>query len=461
MGTVENTWHRQLAYLFMDCNAFFAGAEQHDNPALRGRPVIVIPQKSDHTSAIAASYEARPYGIKRGTMVREAKTLCPDLVVLPARHDRYVQIHKLLLAEVEKHIPVTKVYSIDEWACRLAPSEGDPAKAMALAERIRESISTNLSPALRFSAGLAQTRLLAKLAAESQKPDGLTVFAPGDLPDRLDDIDIIDIPGIGPGVDRRLQRIGVTTFRQLWNMAPKQARQVWGSVQGERFWYALHGYETHEDAEPEKRMIGHGRVLSREHETPEGAKIVTRALLLKAASRLRHYGMYASALNLSIRMRAGVDHDGERAEGDRWGSNRQFSYTQDTYRFLDVLDDMWTELLHVMPRLHDGGGGRRIGNVSLFLHGLAREGDSVISQGDLFDNAEESEKEKRRAKLWAAIDRINTDLEQKYARLGAGERTRPPSGRYVNLAAQQGLDLNYLGAKIAFSRVPEDSEFLF
>ena len=461
MGSVENTYHDRLGYLFMDFNAFFAGVEQHDNAALRGRPVIVIPQQSEHTAAIAASYEARALGIKRGTGVKEARALCPGIAVIPARHDRYVQVHKQLKAEVEKHLPITKVYSIDEWACRLSPSEGEGPAARALAERIRAGIAENLSPALRFSAGLAQTRLLAKLAAERMKPDGLTVIAPGDLPGRLLDMDIADIPGVGPGILRRLEKIGVTGFAGLWELQPKHARQVWGSVQGERFWYALHGYETHEDDQPEKRMIGHSRVLSRQHEQPEGARIVTRALLLKAASRLRFYGLYAGGLSFSVKFRAAVDRDGERVEGDAWGGERRFDQTQDTYSLLRVLNDIWDEFRRASGVLRDGYGTGRLSNVSIYLHHLAKEGDNAIAQGDLFANRAQNEKEERRARLWKAIDAINTDQEQKVARLGKGERARPATGRDVGLAAQAGLDLNYLGAKIAFSRVPEDSEFLF
>lgn len=80
--------HDQLGYLFLDFNAFFAAVEQLDDPALRGRPVIVMPLESEHTGAIAASYEARPYGIERGTSLKEARQLYPDLVVRAARHDR-------------------------------------------------------------------------------------------------------------------------------------------------------------------------------------------------------------------------------------------------------------------------------------------------------------------------------------------------------------------------------------
>ena len=277
-----------LRYLFIDFNAFFAAVEQHDEPALRGRPVVVAPLASEHTMAIAASYEARPFGINRGTRIGEARALCPGIAVRPARHDRYAAVHRLLMAEIERHLPLAKIYSIDEAAFHLSRSEAQGPRAIDVAHRVMAGIRENVGPALRASIGLAQTRLLAKLAAESKKPDGLTVLAPADLPHALADLPLEKIPGVGGGVAARLAKNGVDSFMKLWNLQPKHARKIWGSVQGERFWYALHGYEV-DEPETKKSMIGHGRVLTKGYQTPDQARIVARALLLKAASRLRYY----------------------------------------------------------------------------------------------------------------------------------------------------------------------------
>jgi DNA polymerase-4 len=298
---------------------------------------------------------------------------------------------------------------------------------------------------LRASIGLAPSRLLAKLAAERVKPDGLTVLELSDLPGRLADIPLTDIPGVGAGVAARLERSGITDFVSLWNLQPKRARAIWGSVVGERFWYGLHGYNTVEEP-TKKSMIGHGRVLSGEHEKPAKARIVARALLLKAASRLRHYGLHASALNLSIRLRP---------EGN-WDDRRKFMHTQDSYQFLHALDEMWLGYLS-----HRGREAERvrIGGVMIFLSGLAASGGVKMQQLDLFAEENGKEKNDRRARLWRAIDLINADQEAKFRRLGA--RASAPPRKYVSLASQSGVDLNYLGVKIAFSRVPEEVEFLY
>ncbi|MEE2691714.1 MAG: hypothetical protein VX640_09250 [Pseudomonadota bacterium] len=436
-----------LRYLFLDFNAYFAAVEQHDHPELRGRPVIVAPLQSEHTGAIAVSYEARPFGIKRGTAVREARQLCPGVAVMPARHDRYVQVHKKLIAEVERHLPLVKVYSVDEAAFRLNRSEAAAEAALPVARAVKQGIAENIGPALRSSVGLAPTRLLAKLAAESQKPDGLTVFSAEDLPGKLLDMPLTDIPGVGPGMSVRLAKAGINDFLSLWNLQPKQARAIWGGVTGERFWYALHGYEV-DEPETKKSMIGHSRVLSREHESPDQARVVARALLLKAASRLRHYDMHASTISLSVRLRP----DGH------WEGARRFPYSQNSFRFLKLFDEIWEQFVADRKK-QPSRGGPRCGGVTVYLHGLAEAGSEKVMQTDLFTPA--APEDDRQARLWRAIDAINSDPEHKFARLGgaAGEAAGPH--RHVTLARLQGLNLNYLGAKIAFSRVPEEAEFLY
>ncbi len=434
-----------LAYLFIDFNAYFASVEQHDEPALRGRPVIVTPLQSEHTGAIAASYEAKTFGIKRGTTVREARQLCPDIAVRPARHDRYVEMHKALMAEIERYLPLAKIYSIDEAAFHLSRSERSPSKAIATARRVKGGIAGNVGPSLRASVGLASSRLLAKLAAERVKPDGLTVLELDDLPGKLANMPLTDIPGIGAGVAARLSRAGVHDFVSLWNLQPKRARAIWGSVMGERFWYGLHGYEAPEEPTT-KSMIGHSRVLTRDYEAPAKARIVARALLLKAASRLRHYGLHAGALSLTVRLRP----------AGHWEACRRFFHSQDSYRFLNALDEMWADYL---GRCRIDEEAERIGGVTVYLHRFAAEKDMAMRQQDLFADPAQRRVDQKRARLWRAIDLINADPNAKFRKLGAVSRS--PSQKYVVLASQTGLALNYLGAKIAFSRVPEEAEFLY
>src|ERR1700674_5499008 len=102
-----------LRWLVLDLNSFFASCEQEENPDLRGKPVIVVPTMAETTCAIAASYPAKALGIKTGTLVREARRLCPDLKLVQANHKLYVDYHHRILRAIEKHIPVQDVMSID------------------------------------------------------------------------------------------------------------------------------------------------------------------------------------------------------------------------------------------------------------------------------------------------------------------------------------------------------------
>ena len=460
-------YHDRLGFLFLDFNAFFAAVEQLDDPSLRGRPVIVTPLDSEHTGAIAASYEARPYGIKRGTTLRDARRLCPGIAVRPARHDRYVAVHHAARAAIETVLPVAAAYSVDEMACRLAPSEGTPEAATDTARRVRAALDRDLGPTLRASIGLAQTRLLAKLAAERRKPDGLTVIEPGTLPGVLAALPLGDVPGIGPRMLVRLERAGVRSFEDLWAMQPKAARKLWGSVQGERFWYALHGWEAEETWSPSgapRHMLGHSRVLDREHEHAAGARRVACALLMKAAARMRHHGRRATRLSCYAELR--VPLPGIQAyEGEA-----PLPPTRDSLTCLRALGRLWSACL---ARLARAAGGRplRFAKVSVQLSGLLADDDPRLAQRCLFaepekgleagpeERSEEAEAA-RRERLWAAVDALNADADGRLAALGGRTRDAPALGRYVTLAALQGLDLNYLGGKIAFSRVPDAAEFV-
>lgn len=416
-----------LRFLFIDFNSYFAAVEQHDDPALRGRPVMVIPLDSEHTGAIAASYEAKALGITRGTPVRRAREIFPDIVIRPARHERYVEVHGALMEEIGRHIPVERVYSIDECACRLDAREADPELARALARRIKAGIAERVGASLRCSIGIAPSALLAKLASELQKPDGLVMLESRMLPDALAELPLASIPGVGPGMERRLLRAGVTDFMSLWRLAPKQARAIWGSVVGERFIYALKGFDIPDEAPREKSLIGHSRVLSPEHQSPAAARIVARALALKAASRLRFYDLYATRLTLGLRLRPEGWIDQECV----------FPATRNSWVFLQGLDQAWdraTAALRSSALRH-----HRIGTVCIDLHGLQQ----AAPDPDLFTPAEAREADARETGLWERIDTLNR-------RFGK---------QAVTLATHQRLDLNYLGVKIAFSRVPDTAEF--
>ncbi len=149
------------------------------------------------------------------------------------------------------------------------------------------------------SIGCAPNRWLAKIAADLEKPDGLTVLRPGDLPGRLLGLDLEDLPGVARRMRARLAHWGLASVGDLWQADPHRLRAAWGTVTGARLWYALHGYAV---GVPSTRChsFGHGRVLPPDQRSLPAARPSVRQLVVKAAWRLRRAGTLARRLSLLV-----------------------------------------------------------------------------------------------------------------------------------------------------------------
>ena len=418
---------RPLRWLFLDLNAYFASVEQQENPALRGRPVIVAPGGIETTCAIAASYEAKKYGIKTGTPVWEARTRCPDLAVIPANHELYVDYHDRIVAEIERHIPVTKVCSIDEVACRLLDNENDEASVRALSARIKAGIRANVGEWLGCSIGIAPNRLLAKLASDMMKPDGLIILKAEELPQRLFALPLTAIAGIGAKMKSRLARGGVNDIEQLCDRMPRAAGSVWGGLDGDRLWYLLHGVDLPEKP-TQMRSIGHSHVLAPKSRGSEAARLTARRLVLKAAARLRRKNVQARLLMLHVRFEDGRG---------KWKTSVPLPATQDSFRIIAALDTLWPQLVATAPK------GFQLRQVGVMLANLqAVQGE----QGSLFENLDPNHELARGVRTEAlsrALDRINTRFGRNAVTLG------PTTGGRVDR----------VGTSIAFGRIPDLAEF--
>ena len=409
-----------LKWLFLDLNSYFASVEQQDRPALRGKPVAVVPMMTDSTCAIAASYEAKAFGITTGTMIYEAKKMCPELICVKARHDVYVDYHHRIFHELQNHIPITMVCSIDEVACQLLGAERKPENVTKLAHQIKKGLWEHVGPAINCSIGVASNRFLAKTASNMQKPDGLVLLQEHDLPQALFALKLTDLTGINVNMLRRLNRGGVTSVEELYNLPPKQARAIWGSVGGERFWYHLHGHDI-EEGKTQKRVVGHSRVLEPASRAPDTAYTVIRQLTIKAASRLRRYELYAAALELKVRS----------VNGEKWVRSHRIEPSQANADFLDILKELWHAMIEEMDDVH-------LKQVAVTLHNLRAEDTITL---DLFSSKQTQTIKKQDKALSDAMDKINQ--------------------RYGSSTLQLGtLDKEKVGTKIAFTRIPEKEEFL-
>ncbi len=427
-------------WLFFDLNSYFASVEQQENPRLRGKPVAVVPMATEHTCAIAASYEAKAYGVKTGTIIRDAREMCPGLICVPARHDIYVKYHNRILEEFIKHAPINKVWSIDELSCRLPPSKRNVEDATRIANNIKRGIWDNIGAAINCSIGVAPNSLLAKIAGNMQKPNGLTILNHATLKQRLCTLKLTDLPGIGSAMERRLNRAGITTMEQFWDISPKHARKIWGSVQGERFWYQIHGHDIEEPETQGNTMIGHSRILDPDLRSPERARLMARRLLTKATYRLRRKGFHASTLSLSVRT-TDTYISSRKTMGQRWSREiRLSSPAQDPFTFLQHLDTLWAQMMIDMQTR--GISPLTFKKLSTHLTGLRLKSEIT---GDLLDQsyAENIVKLQKRESLSDALDKLQTKYQKETVWLGTTPKT---------LAG-------FVGTKIAFSRVPEEEEF--
>lgn len=401
-----------LHFLFVDFNAYFASVEQQDRPELRGKPVVVAPIMTDSTCAIAASYEAKRFGIKTGTGIGEARLLCPNLEVVEARHHLYIDYHHRLVDAVESCVPVHSVLSIDEMACELTGSQRQREKAVTLAHQIKETIARRVGSELRSSIGIAPNLFLSKTASDMQKPNGLVVIEQKDVPEILFALELEDLTGVGPRMRRRLEQNGIHTVQELCAANKALLRKVWAGIEGDRMYARLRG-EAVSTPPTQRSTVGHSHVLPPELRTEESAFAVLNRLVQKASMRLRAEHYRAGALHVSVQY----------FDNKYWGDAITFDYTQDTLLFIRALMTLWSR----KPRIK-----ARPLRVGIALFDLKKEENCVPS---LFDE------ERKSTALNTVIDALNTRY---------GKNTIYFGGAYAARDAAP--------TRIAFTHIPDNVE---
>lgn len=404
-----------VKWLFLDLNSFFASCEQQENPALRGKPVIVVPANIDSTCAIAASREAKKFGIRTGTSVYDAKRLCPGLHIVEARHKLYVQYHHRIMEAVESCVPIEKICSIDEFSCRLTGLEEDPARAVKLAHKIKAALREKAGAVMTCSIGLSTNAFLAKLASDMQKPDGLITLLPAELPGKIAHLDLQDICGISYNMRARLEKSGIMTIEKLYAASLDELRKVWGGIEGERFYKSLRGEEV-ERPETQMRSMSHQHVLEPVFRNREGARRFLRYLLMKAAQRLRKAELHCRYLSVQVKWQKPHGY---------WAADCKFDETQDSRALLRHFEMLWKDAPRLPPL-----------RVAAVLSGFSPAAKAQLS---LFEAAEQR---LQNALLLKALDSINVKYGS--GTIGFGE-LKP--------------DFRHFNGRIAFQRVPDLDEF--
>lgn len=321
-----------LRALLLDFNSYFASVEQHLRPELRGRPLGILPVLAETTCCIAASHQAKRFGVKTGTGVADARRLCPDIVFVQARPRVYVEMHHRLMDVVDSVIAVSEVLSIDEVACDLSGSWQQESVVRELAQSVKARLREHVGEALTCSIGVGPNRFLAKTASNMQKPDGLTIINRENLPDCLFRLKLQDLNGIAGAMLERLERHGIRTVEALCRADREHLRRAWGGVAGERMYDRLRGEDV--VLPPSQRSsLGHSHVLPPHLRHDAGAFSVLSKLAQKAALRLRAEGFLAGRLGLRVSYRKHAD----------WGVETRFAPMQDTLACLRLLAAIWAE----------------------------------------------------------------------------------------------------------------------
>jgi len=347
----ERSSEPQVRWLFLDLNSYFASVEQELRPELRGQPIAVVPVMADSSTCIAASYEAKAFGVKTGVKVGEAKRMCPGLVLVHARHKEYVEYHHRVIAAVERCVPVSAVMSIDEMACSLMGREQRLMHALELAAEVKQSIRTHAGATLRCSVGLAPNRYLSKIASDMEKPDGLVALTLDILQAALASLELRDLPGIGAQMERRLHTAGIRTMPQLLALGREGMREVWNGAGGDKLWFWLQGEDFNDPALEHQKSISQSHVLPPDLRHADGAYAVLHKLLHKAAMRLRAAKLWATHLTLSIKFavprgtmqrQQGAMHSSGIPQ-TTWSLGASVIECQDTQTLIEALAKLWAK----------------------------------------------------------------------------------------------------------------------
>ncbi len=293
--------------MLIDINSCFATIEQQANPQLRGRPVVVAAYAKEYGCILAASQEAKPRGIKTGMRVKEAKALCPEVVVLPPDPPKYRFVNRSLLHLLQSYCDNVEVKSIDEMVMNLyhsprlqlhlTPIE-DQMRTIAL--EIKDRVRKEIGEWITVSIGIAPNRYLAKIASNLHKPDGLEVITHQNIEKVLSGLQLEELCGIKRGYGKRLRMYGLTTPMALYRSSVSALKRAFASKMGYDWWLWLHGWDSGLFDNTQTKSIGHSYALGtpRDPSDPRLYQILCQ-LVEKMGRRLREEHFTTQGIHIS------------------------------------------------------------------------------------------------------------------------------------------------------------------
>jgi len=393
--------------LHVDMDAFYASVEQRDRPELRGKPLIVG-GTSGRGVVAAASYEVRAFGVRSAMPVSRALQLCPDAVCVRPRMARYAEVSAQIFDVFHEFTPLVEGLSLDEAYLDVTASLALKGDAISIAREIKHLIRERTG--LNASVGVAPNKLVAKIASDLDKPDGLTVVAPDRVVETLAPLSIKRLPGLGRKKGDELLAVGVKTIGDLQKASDGQMERWFGR-------HALHwraracGIDDRAVApEHDEKSVSNEQTYATDLVDERQMLAEISALSDKVSSRLRRKGLRARCVGIKIRRADFVTFSRQKTLA---------SATDETRIILMTADELLRAFLREKPR------------TKVRLLGVVTSEFGLDDQPDLFSQAD---------KTTAAIDSAVDAIRQKFGgaavarasgllRQGDGSRSTPSRRR--------------------------------
>jgi DNA polymerase-4 len=390
----------EATILHADLDAFYASVEQRDNAQLRGRPVIV-----GGGVVLAASYEAKAYGIRTAMGGRQARRLCPQAIVVPPRMTAYSEASKAVFRVFEHTSTLVEGLSIDEAFLDVRGMRRIAGTPVEIAVRLRRDVLEQVG--LPITVGVARTKFLAKVASGVAKPDGLLVVPPDCELDFLHPLPVERLWGVGPVTARKLNDRGIRTVGQVAELGDTVLVWLVGRAAGRHLHALAHNYDPRPVLVGRRRgSIGSQCALGRSPRTPEAVDAVIVGLVDRVTRRMRRAGRVGRTVVLRLRF------------GDFSRATRSHTLPHATAHTQTILDTERMLLATAMPLIERQGltlVGIAVGNL---------ENDGAVQLALPFDRH---------------TDALDSALDEVRERFGASAVTRA-----VLLGRDQGLTVPML-----------------
>ena len=389
--------------LHVDMDAFYAAIELRDNPSLIGKPVVVGGSTSGRGVIMAASYEARKYGLHSAMPGVQAKRLCPHAVFIKPRMAEYSAVSKQIREIFNRFTPVYEPLSWDEAFLDVAGSEKLFGDAETIGRMIKAAIADELN--LVASVGVAPNKFLAKVASDVQKPNGFVVVRPSEVTDFLDPLDVKRVWGIGPKTQKKFLRLGVQRIGQLRKLPMDTLKQLFG-LNADHFWRLARGIDTRQVV-PDRiaKAVGHESTFSQDVDDDDVLESWMWELSDQVGRRLRRNQVFGKTVSTKIRFHDFRTISRSKTIPDRTNSTRAIAETA-----VNLLRSVRTEQRDSIRLL-----GVRVGSLSA----------NAYQQQQLFDQ----EQDQRTKQIDSAADAIRDRFGNAAVKRGSSLNRAKPSDR--------------------------------